>query len=316
MKKALVNYWVDMVTGIAFLLCAVTGIVFLFPGAVQTAIGATPTILLIPATWWHSVHDWTGIAMVAGTALHLALHAKWITVMTRKTFGSPAKAAPVRATRPTRVAGTALQPSAGAAPATAVAGSGGAPRVVAAAELERLERRWDDLRRENQRRHTRKAFLTGAAAVGGAALLVGLGLGGRDAVSALLERSTEQASASEAGGSSQATVDDSGYGSSAQDSSADAGSTGGSTASGSTGGATDSGATAAGSEATAAGSGGAARVAVAAGSCVGCGACLQVCPAGVFSFNGSTAVAQNPDACRLCGRCTQVCPAAAITLSA
>ena len=31
MKKALLNYWVDMVTGAALLVCAATGIVRLFP---------------------------------------------------------------------------------------------------------------------------------------------------------------------------------------------------------------------------------------------------------------------------------------------
>jgi len=45
MRKALVNYWVDMVTGIAFLFCAVTGIVRLFPEATSLAASGTPTIL-------------------------------------------------------------------------------------------------------------------------------------------------------------------------------------------------------------------------------------------------------------------------------
>ncbi len=96
MKKASVNYWVDLATGVAFLLCAVTGIVFLFPSAVHTAAGAAPTILFTPALWWHKVHDWSGVVMVAGTALHLALHAKWIVTMTRRTFGAKAGAAASR----------------------------------------------------------------------------------------------------------------------------------------------------------------------------------------------------------------------------
>ena len=87
-------------------------------------------------------------------------------------------------------------PAAAAASAAGVGGSQpGAPRRVAAGELERLERRWEERHRENERRHTRKAFLTGAAAVGGAPLLVGLGLAGRDAASGLLDRSGKQAPA-------------------------------------------------------------------------------------------------------------------------
>src|SRR5450759_2928314 len=56
-------------------------------------------------------------------------------------------------------------------------------------------------------------------------------------------------------------------------------------------------------------------VAVDSGRCVGCGACLQVCPAGVFAASGGAATAQNPDACRLCGRCTQVCRPGAVMLN-
>ena len=57
------------------------------------------------------------------------------------------------------------------------------------------------------------------------------------------------------------------------------------------------------------------RVVVDSAACVGCGRCLDVCPYGVFAWNGGKAVAQNPDACRLCGHCLQVCPAGAITLN-
>jgi NAD-dependent dihydropyrimidine dehydrogenase PreA subunit len=58
-----------------------------------------------------------------------------------------------------------------------------------------------------------------------------------------------------------------------------------------------------------------ARVAIDAGRCTGCGACLQVCPYGVFSTDGRTVVVADAGACRLCGRCTQACPAGAITLN-
>ena len=104
MKKASINYWVDLATGVAFLVCAVTGVLFLFPSVVHTAVGAAPTILFMPALWWHKVHDWSGVVMVAGTALHLALHAKWIANMTRKMFGAPAPAEANRAGRPRPVA--------------------------------------------------------------------------------------------------------------------------------------------------------------------------------------------------------------------
>ena len=289
MKKALVNYWVDMVTGVAFLFCAITGIVRLFPEATTLTASGAPAILGVSTALWATIHDWSGAVMAAGVGVHTVLHLRWLAHMTHRIASGDTKRKARAA--PAGGSGTARVPTATVA-ASAAGNRGaqpGAPRVVAAAELERLERRWEDKRRENQRRHTRKAFLTGAAAVGGAALLVGLGLAGRDAASGLLDRSGEQAPADEVSWRDPAEADDSGYGSSSQDSGA----------------------------ATEGGGGGAtARVAVDSGSCVGCGACLQVCPAGVFTFSGSTAVAQDPDACRLCGRCTQVCRPGAITLNA
>ena len=230
MRKALVNYWVDMVTGVAFVFCAVTGIVRLFPEATTLAASGAPTILGIGTALWATIHDWSGVVMAAGVGVHTVLHLRWLAHMTRRIAGGDTKRSrgvvPAGAGRATRV------PAAPAA-ASAVTGSGGplpgAPRVVAAAELERLERRWDTRRRENERRHTRKAFLSGAAAVGGAALLVGLGLTGRDAAGSLLDGSAEQASADEGGWNGPAEADDSEYGSSSQGSSAGDGSAGGAT---------------------------------------------------------------------------------------
>ena len=294
MRKARLNYWVDMVTGVAFLLCAVTGIVFLFPGTVHTAFGAAPTILLVPATWWRSVHDWTGVAMVAGTALHLALHAKWITSMTRRTFGSQSNAAPARAGQPARVAGPAPLPAAGRVALAAVARTPtdrtDAAAVAADASLERLEALRDERQREREQRISRRRFLAGAAAVGGAALLVGLGLAGRDAASGASTRlredgptNTDQGEAGTGG-----TGNGSGSGSSA-----------GSGQNGSSG---DSSST---------------QVVVDQSACVACGRCLQVCPRSVFDWSTSgRAEAINADACIRCGRCLQVCPAGAITVSA
>jgi len=289
MKKALVNYWVDMVTGVAFLLCAVTGIMRLFPAeTVSISSGGQAVILGISTAVWQTIHDWSGAIMAAGVGVHTVLHLRWLAHMTRRIASGDAKRSkrvvPAGGRRTARVPATA-------ASATAAAGLGGsqpgAPHVVAAGELERLERTWADRRRDNERRHTRKAFLTGAAAVGGAALLVGLGLAGRDAAGGLLDHPGEQASTDQLKWEDQAEADDYAYPATSQDSSA----------------------------ANTNGSATTARVAVDSGSCVGCGACLQVCPAGVFAASGGVAVAQDPAACQLCGRCTQVCRPGAITLN-
>ncbi len=195
MKKATLNYWVDLATGVAFILCAVTGIVFLFPGAVHIAAGAAPTILFIPAALWHKVHDWTGVVIVAGTALHLALHARWIANMTRKTFGAKGKAAPAQSGRQSR--GALPSPAADAGALTAAGQAGGATAAAAplhyatAAEAEagaqlalrRLEALRAERQREREQRMSRRRFLAGAAVVGGAALLAGTGILAREAAS-------------------------------------------------------------------------------------------------------------------------------------
>jgi NAD-dependent dihydropyrimidine dehydrogenase PreA subunit len=297
-KKALVNYWVDMVTGVAFIVCAVTGIVFLFPGAVHTAVGATPTIVVIPAVWWHKVHDWSGVAMVAGTALHLALHAKWITGMTRKVFGEPAQTAPAQVGRPGRAALPALAAAAAQGDAkTPALLSPAEADAAAAASLERLETLRAERDLERQRRISRRRFLAGAATVGGAALLAGLGIVGRDAASGASTRLRDDGWTSSDQGRS-------GGGSS----SASAGETAGSSSGGTAGSAQSSGSSGAATTAI---------VSVNQSACVACGRCLQICPKGVFDWSSSgRAEAVNPDACIRCGRCLQVCPAGAITVNA
>jgi NAD-dependent dihydropyrimidine dehydrogenase PreA subunit len=299
MKKTLVNYWVDLATGIAFVFCAVTGVVFLFPGTVHTAIGSTPTILLIPATWWHTVHDWTGVAMVAGTALHLALHAKWIAVMTRKVFGSPAGAEPARATPPGRVAQPALVAGAAArmAAETPTYRTAADAEAAATASLERLDDLRADRLRERAQRISRRRFLTGAAAVGAGVLLAGVGIFGKDAVSSASTRLRDEGWI--AGGQGQSGAGTSSGG--ATD--------GGETGSASVGSSAQDGSSAGTSTAT--------TVSVDQSACVACGRCLQVCPQGVFDWSSSgRADAVSPDACIRCGRCLQVCPAGAITVNA
>lgn len=88
MNKTKVNYWVDLVIMLAFILSAVSGIVFLFPMNGSTALGITYQL-------WNQIHTWGSLLMIGGVLAHLVLHWKWIVAMTKKTFFSPAK--PTRA---------------------------------------------------------------------------------------------------------------------------------------------------------------------------------------------------------------------------
>jgi len=140
----------------------------------------------------------------------------------------------------------------------------------------------------DDRRVSRRAFVVGLGTAVGAAAVLGIG--------ALLRGDTTSAAGIQLASAQNGTIDPSlaqggnGWqgGGSTQD--------GGSGSTGSTG---NSGQ----------------RVVVDSAACVGCGRCLDVCPYGVFAWNGGAAVAQNPDACQLCGQCVRACPVSAITLN-
>lgn len=55
--------------------------------------------------------------------------------------------------------------------------------------------------------------------------------------------------------------------------------------------------------------------------CIGCGACVAVCPASPTVFEmqevegkGTKSIVKNPDACIACGSCVTACPVEAIKL--
>jgi len=52
------------------------------------------------------------------------------------------------------------------------------------------------------------------------------------------------------------------------------------------------------------------------GVCVGCGACVEVCPHAVFALEDGAARLRDRGACMECGACARNCPAAAITVKA
>lgn len=76
MNRAKLNYWVDVAIGVAGLISAVSGLVFLLP--------VNGEVLGLSLRAWSTIHTWSSLAAIAGVGVHLALHGKWIVAMTQR----------------------------------------------------------------------------------------------------------------------------------------------------------------------------------------------------------------------------------------
>jgi len=85
MEKVKVNYWVDVLLIILFVIVGISGIVldFAFTSGVPN-IGRTITFLGTHKLDWLRPHAIAGLAMVVLLIIHLVLHFKWLGLMTRR----------------------------------------------------------------------------------------------------------------------------------------------------------------------------------------------------------------------------------------
>jgi hypothetical protein len=87
-KKALLNYWVDVIAGIAFAVAAASGIVLLFAGAGGGYHGGrnrayAASFLSLSRWFWKDLHDGSAVLATIGVLGHFVLHWDWLTCMTR-----------------------------------------------------------------------------------------------------------------------------------------------------------------------------------------------------------------------------------------
>jgi uncharacterized iron-regulated membrane protein len=85
------NFWVDVVIGVAFVAAAVSGVVLLVMGpggGYRGGRGADGIreVLFLGRNAWRDLHDVSGIAMTAGVLAHLLLHLRWIGCVARNMF--------------------------------------------------------------------------------------------------------------------------------------------------------------------------------------------------------------------------------------
>lgn len=93
LSRARIQYYMDIIIGISFLVVAVSGIILFFAGSGGYQGGRNPRyareIMGLSRTLWKDLHDWGGILMTAGVLGHLALHWRWLIRMTRNVFKKP-----------------------------------------------------------------------------------------------------------------------------------------------------------------------------------------------------------------------------------
>jgi cytochrome b subunit of formate dehydrogenase len=93
MSKAKMNYLLDAVIALAFVLSAVTGLAFMAMGSGGFQGGRNAgfeTVFLgVSRTAWSDLHTWGSLIMIAGVVIHLVLHWQWIVCMTKKMVRRP-----------------------------------------------------------------------------------------------------------------------------------------------------------------------------------------------------------------------------------
>jgi cytochrome b subunit of formate dehydrogenase len=86
MNKAKINYIVDFLAFISFVVTAVTGlaIFFFMPSGIRQ--GRLQEFIGIQKGTWSAAHDWFGIIFVILVIIHFFLHWNWVVCMTKNFF--------------------------------------------------------------------------------------------------------------------------------------------------------------------------------------------------------------------------------------
>jgi len=78
------NLILNNVAAVSFFFTAVSGVYFLF--VTGTRWSADP-MFLFTRTTWDLIHTWAGITLITTAVIHLTIHWKWVTKVTRKMLG-------------------------------------------------------------------------------------------------------------------------------------------------------------------------------------------------------------------------------------
>jgi cytochrome b subunit of formate dehydrogenase len=88
-RGAKVNVAIDVVVAVSFLVCALSGIYFVFAPAGGFQGGNNPGWdpgFLFSRTAWDLIHTWSGVVMIIAAAVHFAIHWRWVRNVTARFF--------------------------------------------------------------------------------------------------------------------------------------------------------------------------------------------------------------------------------------
>ena len=81
-RRLTYNILLDAIVAVSFIICAVSGIYFLF----FVGHGSLGQIVFFDRTTWDLIHTWSGVVMTISAILHFVLHWKWVVRITTKMF--------------------------------------------------------------------------------------------------------------------------------------------------------------------------------------------------------------------------------------
>jgi len=86
MDKVKINYFIDILLVISFIVVAITSLILFFflPSGVRQA--GYHTFLGMTKHTWSEIHSISGFSMLALSLVHIILHFKWLTTMSKTTF--------------------------------------------------------------------------------------------------------------------------------------------------------------------------------------------------------------------------------------
>lgn len=100
MSKTKLNYWLDAIIALAFILSTLSGMVFLLGGSGGYQGGRNPDfrteMLGVSRQTWSDLHTWVSLMMITGVLAHIVLHWNWIVCMTGRMLKGSRRAAPDR----------------------------------------------------------------------------------------------------------------------------------------------------------------------------------------------------------------------------